>query len=469
MKKLFSTFIAAAAVISFGLLPGMAQAGIFANVTPAVGPPAATFATEIFGTGSSATPIPTAPFASAVYTMASGPASDFLITYTLNQGATWGTALTSGSLLHGGTGTATCALTDGGLATDSTAEFRVTVTAAVTVADTFTLTYDINDADPLATAGTDINLAIALTDNLGNVDSAENVDIFDSADGTTETVTASVAAGTCYIDVSTSNTNFGGTSADVISATEVILGSVGLADSGVAFEDDGTTVWTANIGDAGNTVTLTVTGDFSASLGVDKDSDATTADGVYLDLNWNGTYNAGEEADTLTATTATWNLGATASFAADVHMVVDGTTAIVEQTPSAILTVDWTTATYADDSETNDFRELTKNGTTRNVYNIPGSANSDQAYIRIYNTSSLVGTVRGTLFDQSGSLGTAVLVSDMAAGSTQIFSAADLETLFGTWTGRARMTIDGEISSMEVMGLIRSATGTITNMSSVAP
>jgi len=74
------------------------------------------------------------------------------------------------------------------------------------------------------------------------------------------------------------------------------------------------------------------------------------------------------------------------------------------------------------------------------------------------------------LYDQSGLLGTAVLVSDMAAGVTLVFSAADLETLFGTtWTGRARMTIDGEIPSMEVQALIRSATGTITNMSPMAP
>ncbi len=465
MKKIFS--LVAVAVFSIALIAGSAWAGTFAND---VAPAGATFANELFGTGSDATVVPTTS-AGAEYTMAAGPASDFIVTYTLNQGATWGTALTNGSLIYGplGSGDATAALTGGGGVDNSTAEFRVTVTAAVEVNDTFTLTYDIADADPLATAGAVINLAITLTDNLGNVDSPENVNIFNSADGTTETVAASQQPGTLYIDVATGNTEFGGTSPDS-SATEVILGSVALTD-GTTFEDDGVTLWLVNLNDAAGTVTLTVTGDFSASLGVDQDSNPATADGVYLDVDKNG-YTSGEEANTLTATTATWNLGNLPAFPAiEVHMVVDGTTAIVEQTPSATLAVDWTDATYADESSTGDLRELAKNGTTRNVYNIPASTNSDQAFIRIYNTSSIVGTVRGTLYDQTGLLGTAVLVSDMAAGSTQVFNVATLETIFGTtWSGRARMTIDGELPSMEVQALIRSATsGTITNMSPMAP
>ena len=465
MKKIFSYLVVVAVAVALGLLPGSAQAGTLAN---GAAPAGATFANEIFGPGSDATIVPSGENATAVYTMVSAPGAGaaFMITFTLNQGATWGTALTAGSLVYGPvvTGAVTRALTNGGGADDSTAEFRVDVSATMAANDTFTLTYGIDDADALATAGAAINLAITLTDGLGNVDSAENVDICDSADGTTETVAAAVAG--VQIDVATSSVNFTGTS-----ATEVILGSVTLTD-GVAVEDDGLTGWDVNTSaDAGATVTLTVTGDFSASLGVDTDNDATTADGVYLDIDGDALYTAGEEADTLTATTATWDLGAATAFAAtNVHMVVDGTTAIVEQTPSAILTVDWTTATYEDDSVTGNLLQLTKNGSTRDVYNIPGSTISDQAYIRIYNTSPIDGTVRGTLYDQSGLLGTAVLVSDMAAGTTQVFSATDLETLFGTtWTGRARMTVDGEIPSMEVQALIRSATGTITNMSPMAP
>ena len=477
MKKLFSYLVIAAVAVALGLLPGSAQAGTLTNG----GTAGATYANEIFGPGSDATTVPSAEDATAVYSMASAPGSGaaFMITFTLNQGATWSTALVSGDLafadVDSSSSAVTIALTDGGGVDDSTSEFRVDVTTAITGDDTFTLTYGIDDADPLATAAAAINLAITLTDGLGNVDSAENTDICDSADGTTETVAASAQAGTCYIDVATANVEFGGNSPDVISATEVILGSVSLTDGG-AVEDDGATAWDAGVADAANTVTLTVTGVFSASLGVDTDSDSNTADGVYLDLDESGTYDAGEEADTLDATTATWNLGNTVEATLtteNVHMVVDGVTPIGEHTPSATLAVNWDTATYLDESTAGDFRQLAKNGTTRYVYNIPASDNSDQAYIRIYNTSLIDGTVRGSLYDQDGNVvGTAnmVLVSDMAAGTTQVFSAADLETLFdGTWTGRARMTIDSETPSMEIQALIRSATGTITNMNRMAP
>ena len=48
-------------------------------------------------------------------------------------------------------------------------------------------------------------------------------------------------------------------------------------------------------------------------------------------------------------------------------------------------------------------------------------------------------------------------------------SQSELEALFGTWTKRARLVIEAEVSDLEVMGLIRSNTGTITNMSPMAP
>jgi hypothetical protein len=416
--------------------------------------------------------------------MVTEPSFDFIITYTLGQGATWGAALTPGILTYTplGVGVALPAIVGGGGEDENFAEFRVNVIKPVEKYDTFTLEYDINDATALAVAGTAINLAITLTDMLpAPVDTAGSISIFHSADGTTEPVTAS-ACGTLYIDVATSSTMFGGTSIiDLISPTEVILGSVKLANNVLAFEsavkDDGTLIpWVCGVHDAAATVTLTVTGDFSASLAVNQDSVLATADGLYLDLNRNREYDDGEEADTLDAFTATWNFLSTVDIIQlvgirnNIHMVVDGVTPIETQTPSAILAVDWINPTYLDESETGDLRELAKNGETRNVYNIPGSANFDQAFIRIYNTSPIDGTVRGTLYDQNGLLGTAVLVTDLPAGETQVFSAAALETLFGTtWEKRARMTIDGEIPSMEVQALIRSSTGTITNLSPMAP
>ena len=81
-------------------------------------------------------------------------------------------------------------------------------------------------------------------------------------------------------------------------------------------------------------------------------------------------------------------------------------------------------------------------------------------------------TVYGTMYDQTGALvGTAgtVMVTDLASQATEIFDAAELEALFGAWPNRARLVIEAEVSDLEVMALIRSATGTITNMGPMAP
>ena len=101
------------------------QAGTFVNSGTAGA--AGGIATEIFGTGSDATPLPTTATATATYTMVSTPGAGaaFNIEYTLGNGATWGTALTAGSCLYTDTDTGgnLCSvnLVEGGGLTGSTA------------------------------------------------------------------------------------------------------------------------------------------------------------------------------------------------------------------------------------------------------------------------------------------------------------------------------------------------------------
>ncbi|MFA4916576.1 MAG: hypothetical protein WC560_07890 [Syntrophales bacterium] len=144
------------------------------------------------------------------------------------------------------------------------------------------------------------------------------------------------------------------------------------------------------------------------------------------------------------------------SFAVQVSVLVDGT--------------NWTAHTAR---TVPTFYTINRNGASRYLYNIPGSSNSDQAYVRITNTADQAGKVYGTMYNQDGTLiGTASteIITSLGANATQVFTAADLETLFGaTWTGRARMDIDAELPSIEAMGLIRSVDGSIQNMSPVAP
>ena len=117
------------------------------------------------------------------------------------------------------------------------------------------------------------------------------------------------------------------------------------------------------------------------------------------------------------------------------------------------------------------FGTLDTNGRTATVLNIPNATNVDQPYIRIYNTSSLAGPIRGTLYAQDGTvLYSGVLISSLAAGKVQVLTAQDLETLAGTsWTGRAYLKVFGQIPGMDVQSLIRDANGTLVNVSGKAP
>ncbi|WP_100644666.1 S8 family peptidase [Alteromonas facilis] len=119
----------------------------------------------------------------------------------------------------------------------------------------------------------------------------------------------------------------------------------------------------------------------------------------------------------------------------------------------------------------------TPNGTTTNLtctnpyyaHNIPSSVNVDQAFIRVSNVTDETIEVRGTLYHQDGYvLGNedSVLFSALAPKSTQVITAASLESLTGsnTWTKRARLEITSDTSQIAIMGLIRTS-DTLTNMS----
>lgn len=420
-----------------------AYAGAFAN---GAAPAGATFATELFGTGSDASVVPTAT-ATAVYTMAAAPGAGaaYMVTFTLGNGATWGAALGSGSLAYAtvGTGAVTIALVSGGGTDDATAQFRVDVTAAQAVGDTHTLTYDVNNADPLGTAAAKITLGITLTDGLGNVDTAGSVDAFTSAQGTTGALAATNTSTDIFIDVATGNTEFVGSGADWVSATEVIIGTVNISDGATAVEDDGQTAWSPGAGDATITAaTLVLNGAFSACI---------TAPGkLILDkaaLN--------KDADTVTATTATWNLTqadivAIKGGAVNVNMVVDGSTAIDETTPAATGTIDWTTATYQDLTYNGTFRALKRNGTVAYAGMVAGSGNAGWGGgFRIVNrTTSACNVYFQAQAVNGGAWSSQALYGTQVPANESLYISADalFETcgLPNTTTGNAIITVEAD-------------------------
>jgi hypothetical protein len=337
-----------------------------------------------------------------------------MITYSLGNGATWGAALASGNCVYAAsaTGAVTVAMTDGGGTDDSTAEFRVDVTAAMAATDTFTLTYDVNNADPLATAAAVITLGITLTDGLGNVDTVGSENALTSADGTTEALAASVAAGTLFIDVATGSLNFDGTSVDVLTATSVRIGSLTITDNAGPLEDDAATAWAHAAGDATATGTLTLTGNFAACVTAPGD---VTVGGI--SARTVGTITA----DTVTIPLTNAQLLAMGSgVAQDVVMIVDGVTAIQETTPTGALDITWTDGTYLPDQAAGTFRALSRNGTIVYPGIVIGSGFGYEGGFRIVNRSANAANIYFQVQNYNGAMLNQVAYSGnpLAAGAT---------------------------------------------------
>ncbi len=279
-----------------------------------------------------------------------------------------------------------------------------------------------------------------------------------------QTLDAVGQAGTALkIDVASNNTKFVG-GATVSPIGEVAIGAL----TGRLRPTGGSITNYANLASTG---TFTVTGNFAA---------APIPSDVYLSAN-SSCSGAIATASTLSATQAMFNLGVTAlgtfngtgaSGYAYLCYKVSGTTPIAfGVTYTATYTPTANSGYTLPGSFPMTLGTLTTNGVTATVLNIPSATNTDQPYIRIYNTSSLAGPIRGTLYAQDGTvLYNGVLIPSLAAHAVKILTAQDLETLAGTtWTGRAYMQVFGQVPGMDVQLLIRDANGTLVNVSSKAP
>ncbi|MBT0585042.1 hypothetical protein [Alteromonas oceanisediminis] len=154
---------------------------------------------------------------------------------------------------------------------------------------------------------------------------------------------------------------------------------------------------------------------------------------------------------------------------------------------SATWNVDFFNARYDNIAEeAGPFGDLVRNGCIASFFNIPAVGNSDTAYVRLTNTSGInEGDIRGTLYAQDGAvLGTAdtTIAPDLAVHATQVFSTEganrttaagqdiiDIETAFGVdgateYKGRARLVLKGAFDTCEGLGLIRTAGGSLFNM-----
>ncbi len=106
------------------------------------------------------------------------------------------------------------------------------------------------------------------------------------------------------------------------------------------------------------------------------------------------------------------------------------------------------------------------------VYNIPSVTNpgKDQAFVRLINATDAPITVTGILFHMDGHvLGTAgaTIAEDVPPQRTVGLSMKNLESIFNvsTWNKRARLYITSPPEGVKLMGMVRSKSNTLTNVS----
>jgi len=311
-------------------------------------------------------------------------------------------------------------------------------------------------------------MAFTISDTLGNVDTAGAATaVASSIAGTT--VSATATASPSLIDVSNGSTQFtGGSTLSFNAGTFTIADLAGVANGAQA--SNAATAWAVGTNDAAVTnTTITVTGDFSASLGVDTNEDGNTSQGEGVTLTGGITQNA----TTLTADTATFvvsgaDTATAANSATTVNVNVDGTTVIPEQAIGLTVAIDYTTAGLTDESLTASLASIAKDGSTATA---PLLLNPDGAYdnfIRVSNTGTVEGAVFATITNDSGTSVTFTLIDSLGAGaSSDLISVDDLYTsaqaadaTFDVGTGKLRGSFTGEFAGINVQNISTSTDGT---------
>jgi hypothetical protein len=466
--------VAITAALSMGMNTAVqAAAGDFDLTVPAAG---VNYAYELFP--DSTTAINTTAPNKVVYEASKAFSDEFYAKFTLSSGG-WDAALDSGALVASGGGTKV-ALVDKGDKGDSEAKFLITGGVALT--DTLTFDFKFTDTDNvLANEGGQIKLSayfgIAANETLIAQTTPDDLLVANAVQGVGWDIEPDTTAGEIAIDVTNNSQTFVGGVTD----TMVNLGSFALFDR--AALDLAATTFNFDVDLPTATATLTVTnGIFNAS----KDATGTlNKEMVFIDWDCNstGTFDetAGDiAATTLTDTTATWDIDSdplhsgtnplwTTGNTRDncIKVIADGTTPIKPQAnaPDVLLSLNF-------GNQTKDFpgklRHVKRNGTTCWIYNVPNINALDLGFIRVTNSSSLNGVLKGELRNEAGDiLFTEVDLlegSTLAPNATAVIPntklaefAKAVDPANEVWDRRAVLIISSNLpeGTMEAFGLLR--------------
>lgn len=458
-KTLMATAVSVAALgITQGALAAVSQTS--AN--------SVTYATELFGTGASATVLTNGADITLTTDAAidAGEAAD--ITFTLTN-ATFGQAVTLGDVTVNGAaggdvnGAATVTLKSGGAVGDSSVTINVDVTAAFDANDTVSLNVAaIQEAAALATAATKVTAVATITQTATGGGNAFPSTIGNATAGTTDLVATSADEVALTVndgtdaEVDVDNRSDITTNAVAITDGTAILDGVAVAAATYALNGAGVNAANgvfANV--AGDTIELSLSGTLN------------TGDQVFIDLDGDAAIDAGESFTVdAAANSATLSLDATGTLpAADtVYYVANGTDTLAPATFTLTATSAFAEATYATESD-NGSASTSYSGLSADGWAlaVPPSTSSDVANIRVTNETGATVSLFAQGYATDGSDLGFQEIGTISANETKRFTSSDLEAIFGTWTGRARFDFSSS-GNISVQSLVRSG-GILNNMS----
>jgi hypothetical protein len=405
------------------------------------------FAADLFGTTTSAVPVPKGLLA---YLWGTNVPIDQQIRLTITMAnGVWSENLDATDTTGTGTWTTddfntdpNIVQSDGGQDGDDFIELTIT-TQNTDAADDI----DVNDQDDfeigvdgLVGLSGDINASTTMINvNSGvTIESTPSTKVFGIVDATAGAYVADAAA--VNIDVAENSMLFTGAMDFDLGGGEtdnmVRLGTVGITES-TGMQADATNAWDLELTGSGDAtevdadITLTLTGDFSASQNLDLNNDGTADEcGCWIDFSAgaggvknSADYAAGEEADSCTNTTMTWvltdaqidDLESVGGAIRDVMMVVSGSAIIPEQTPSLAMAIDYDEANYLEVSDSGDLAALEENGATDTLAFVNAFRNQFPFYLRVSNLGAVQGAVTFSIWDDQGNAYGPVDLADIVA------------------------------------------------------
>lgn len=198
-----------------------------------------------------------------------------------------------------------------------------------------------------------------------------------------------------------------------------------------------------------------------------------------------GTFSATGDATSATIEVPTSSVNLDASTPWNLCATADGEQVIPQAKFDASVAATYLNVRYTESKDTADYGQVLRNGCQVSLFNLPNVNAADNAFIRFTNTSDVdvAGEVTATIWGQDGEkvlenelvLGalkphaTAVLHTSQTQGSdaaSNVVYLGEALPAFAETGGRSRIVLNGAFPSCEALGLVRSANGTLVNMTS---